>query len=605
MMSEVEKYKRIMDETTLSEQIINNLKNMYVEKESKTIKWNNSIMKYAACLILIFGMGGTAYAAYRYLSMPEVAKEIKNDTLEQLFKSESAKYINETQESGDYLVTFIGSMSTTDLEKTELKGNYEKEQMYTVFAIKKTNNKKMLEKDLEKQYCVTPVIPGVNPLKVNSYTMQGGMIKMLHDGVIYILYNQKEIECFANENVKLAINDGRLYNEKAFVKEGETIVNRNPDYQGISALFNLPLDAKNADNEKAKELIRLWNGTKEETGACELKLTSWNEQPIDQGALSITHVFNKEICVVSELSKVTFFNENGRKITTCSINNDANNGAYFVKTYNTPKYVVIVMKEGERFKYALINEKHEVERIVQLDSNIVLESSDQILVCPEQGRIVYEHLRNEKDDLIYEICSCNYASKDLKVLYKVKDLKTESIGKMDDISQMQLSQDGTTIFLSGLYFDSNENGSTSKYGIGYIDLIHEKVKFYHGGNDGVGRTISEQTVYYSSGAENGNVVILNKKGKQKAFKLQSASEIPYLYLSQDGKKLYTVSELKPQKTVLKCYDVAKSECKWTKEIDANRSIIDVLDFGKLLVLIKDETTGKVEIKEEGAEQKRE
>lgn len=231
-------------------------------------------------------------------------------------------------------------------------------------------------------------------------------------------------------------------------------------------------------------MIRLWNGTKEETGACELKLTSWNEQPIDQGALSITHVFNKEICVVSELSKVTFFNENGRKITTCSINNDA-----------------------------LINEKHEVECIVQLDSNIVLESSDQILVCPEQGRIVYEHLRNEKDDLIYEICSCNYASKDLKVLYKGKDLKTESIGKMDDISQMQLSQ--------------------------------------------------------------------------------------------DGKKLYTVSELKPQKTVLKCYDVAKSECKWTKEIDANRSIIDVLDFGKLLVLIKDETTGKVEIKEEGAEQKRE
>ena len=251
-------------------------------------------------------------------------------------------------------------------------------------------------------------------------------------------------------------------------------------------------------------------------------MTSWNEQPIDQGALSITHVFNKEICVVSELSKVTFFNENGRKITTCSISNDA-----------------------------LINEKHEVERIVQLDSNIVLESSDQILVCPEQGRIVYEHLRNEKDDLIYEICSCNYDSKDLKVLYKVKDLKTESIGKMDDISQMQLSQDGTTIFLSGLYFDSNENGSTSKYGIGYIDLIHEKVKFYHGGNDGVGRTISEQTVYYSSGAENGNVVILNKKGKQKAFKLQSASEIPYLYLSQDGKKLYTVSELKPQKNSFK------------------------------------------------------
>lgn len=573
-MREIENYKTYMDETTISDEMKQRLMNLSVQTVPKQNMQNRKWVAAVACLCLIFSVSGIAYAAYHYLSMSQVAGNLDNKSLEQVFKDEAVNYVNETKECGEYSVTLIGTMSTAGLEKSKLKGNYEKNQWYSVLAIKKKNNEKMHSADLEKPYCVTPIIEGMNPLKVNSYTMQGSMEKTICDGVLYILYSQNDIACFANKSVKLEITDGKE----------------------VDAIFDLSLDPKYADAKKADSIKQFWSDATINESASKLKVSTLYQSKLDKDARNVLPAFENEVCVVSESMKAAFFTKEGEKIATCKMSEIMQSGCVYLDAYSTPNYLVIKCKESEKYKFAIINRSHQLEKVVELDEKIKIDILDEIMVCPEQQRIVFERVKEQRKDSIYEICSCDYDSKDLKVLYKVKDMKPESLGKMDDISDMRLSQDGTTIFLSGLYFDSLETGSSAKNGMGYINLETGKLRFIHGGNDEIAGVTADRALYYTcSGTESGKVIILNKEGKQKTISLKSASELPYLYISRDGKRMYSVVESESKGDILKCYNVDKNICEWTKAIGKGKYLRDVVDTGKVLAFCDDENAQEKKI----------
>ena len=63
----------------------------------------------AVCILML--CSGTALAVYKYLTPAEVAKEADDDTLQRAFLSDDAIPGNETQESGGYRLTLLGSVA--------------------------------------------------------------------------------------------------------------------------------------------------------------------------------------------------------------------------------------------------------------------------------------------------------------------------------------------------------------------------------------------------------------------------------------------------------------------------------------------------------------
>ena len=78
----------------------------------------------AVCILVL--CSGTALAVYKYLTPAEVAKEADDDTLQQAFLSDDAIPGNETQESGGYRLTLLGSVAgknISDFIPSEGTGN--------------------------------------------------------------------------------------------------------------------------------------------------------------------------------------------------------------------------------------------------------------------------------------------------------------------------------------------------------------------------------------------------------------------------------------------------------------------------------------------------
>ena len=119
-----------------------------------------------------------------------------------------------------------------------------------------------------------------NLYKPDSVTMGGGYSEMVEDGVQYRIAECDNVEKFADRQVYLCVNDGMFYNNDAYTYDEQSgAISRNEQYQGVNALFTLPLDKSKADKKAAEEYVKQiedeWNGNgeaeeaEEETAASE------------------------------------------------------------------------------------------------------------------------------------------------------------------------------------------------------------------------------------------------------------------------------------------------------------------------------------------------
>ncbi len=105
-------------------------------------------------------------------------------------------------------------------------------------------------------FYVSPYIKGLKPWQVNAHTMNGGHSEMVIDGVMYRIIDCDEITMFADRGIYLGINTGSFYNSDAFIFNEETgELKSNPDYDGTSAVFDLPIDKSLANPEKSQQYL--------------------------------------------------------------------------------------------------------------------------------------------------------------------------------------------------------------------------------------------------------------------------------------------------------------------------------------------------------------
>lgn len=243
----------------LNQKILNQIKEQTGMNKKKTIRFSVA----AAVMVMISVLGSvTVYAAWQYLSPGNVAEKMRDVKLAEAFRQEQALLINETQSYGGYDVTLLGLISGETLSGYShySGGGIRSDRTYAVVAIANTDGTAM-PKTWEDGYLgceffTSPLIGGYNPAFYNIASMHGDYSEMSEDGILYRILTCDTVEIFADHDLYLCVTEGMFYNSAGYHYDSQTgEISRNEDYEGLNALFRLPLDPSGADPEKAKAYI--------------------------------------------------------------------------------------------------------------------------------------------------------------------------------------------------------------------------------------------------------------------------------------------------------------------------------------------------------------
>lgn len=246
--------------------------------KGRTMEQRSRRLQTAAAIVtaVVIGSSVTAFAAWRYLSPKEVAQEIEDDRLAIEFEQNNGLAQVETQSCGGYDITLLGIVSGAKISdfSEHTAEDIAEDKTYIAVAIAHSDGTPMpgmrdADYDPYKMF-VSPYIRGLNPADYNAYTLAGGFSDFVKDGVEYRILETANVEVFADRGIYVGVSEGMAYNNQAFVYDEECgEISRRADYQGVNALFVLPVDIAKADKEKAAEILawaedRRQDGTEQE-----------------------------------------------------------------------------------------------------------------------------------------------------------------------------------------------------------------------------------------------------------------------------------------------------------------------------------------------------
>lgn len=218
----------------------------------------------AAAAIAILAVGSvSAYAAYRYLTPSQVADEITDGgALAKAFESKDAVLVNETQKTAGYDITLMGLVSGKDLMPVAPEDSLDsisKEKTYAVLAIAKEDGSPMpgMQDDDYQIFCASALVKGKSFMDVNNGTLNAGAYAFEQDGVQYQILECDNLEIFANIGVYVGVVENFGEESHAFTMDKETGEYRvNESYDGVKALFAIPLDKSKADDAAAEKFFQ-------------------------------------------------------------------------------------------------------------------------------------------------------------------------------------------------------------------------------------------------------------------------------------------------------------------------------------------------------------
>lgn len=245
-------------EDSLNQQIINK-----VRRKNSMKRVNKKRISVAAMFAIIIATTSiSAFAAWHLLTPKQVAENLGDKGLATAFEGEDALSINKTQVSGDYKVTLLGIISGKKI--SDFQSNVENiypERSYAVVSIANVDDTPMPDTRDEEYgkvpFFVSPLIKGQDPNRFNIITMNGGYSEFVKDGIMYRIIECDDIEIFADRGLYLSVTSTQFYDAKAYNFDLETgEITRNVDYEGVNALFDLPIDPSKGNHEKAEKYLQ-------------------------------------------------------------------------------------------------------------------------------------------------------------------------------------------------------------------------------------------------------------------------------------------------------------------------------------------------------------
>lgn len=204
----------------------------------------------AVCAALLVA---SVSAAVLWLSPGQVAREIDQPWLAEAFDSPDAIAVNETVESGDFAITLLGLVSGEDLHL--LRQNLGRERTYIVLALRRLDGTPLDNQFDSIRYSMTLLVSGYSPTAVNSWTLHDFGQKLARDGVYYFIQETANVEVFADRPVYVAFYEGSAPDNSTFTVADDGSIAFAEDFEGVQALFTLPLDPSKADPAAADAIV--------------------------------------------------------------------------------------------------------------------------------------------------------------------------------------------------------------------------------------------------------------------------------------------------------------------------------------------------------------
>ena len=193
----------------------------------------------------------TVSAAVLWLTPAQVADRVEEPLLAEAFQGEDAIVLYESLTAGDYQITLAGMVSGEDLSvPTDYNGEIINDRTYAVFRVARADGEPLTD---YPNLSYSPLVDGYHVRCVNAWTLGTTTQQFIEDGVVYCLFDCRNLEIFADHPVRFAIYEGGVPNTDLFsMAEDGTISLR----EGVvGALFTLPLDESKADPAAALAFV--------------------------------------------------------------------------------------------------------------------------------------------------------------------------------------------------------------------------------------------------------------------------------------------------------------------------------------------------------------
>ena len=190
-------------------------------------------------------------AAVVWLTPAQVADRVEEPLLAEAFQSEDAIVLDESVTAGDYQITLAGMVSGEDLSvPTDYNGEIINDRTYAVFRVARADGEPLTD---YPNLSYSPLVDGYHVRCVNAWTLGTTTQQFIEDGVIYCLFDCRNLEMFADHPVRFAIYEGGIPDTDIFsMAEDGTISLRE---NAVGALFTLPLDESKADPAAAQAFV--------------------------------------------------------------------------------------------------------------------------------------------------------------------------------------------------------------------------------------------------------------------------------------------------------------------------------------------------------------
>ena len=221
------------------------------EKEQNKMSMNRmkkTVLLTAAAVALL---AVTVSAAVLWLSPAQVADRVEEPLLAEAFQGDDAIVLDESVTAGDYQITLAGMVSGEDLSvPTNYNGEIINDRTYAVFRVARADGEPLTD---YPNLSYSPLVDGYHVRCVNAWTLGTTTQQFIEDGVVYCLFDCRNLEIFADHPVRFAIYEGGVPNTDLFsMAEDGTISLR----EGVvGALFTLPLDESKADPAAALAFV--------------------------------------------------------------------------------------------------------------------------------------------------------------------------------------------------------------------------------------------------------------------------------------------------------------------------------------------------------------
>lgn len=233
--------------------LLRRLGNLGEEESRMRVRKNYKWMVAVAAAVALLAL--SVSAAVLWLSPDQVAEKIDNPLLAQAFAGEDAVLLHESARAGAYTVTLEGLVSGAGI--SNWCDDVEESRTYAVVSVTRTDGTPLTEDNYEWQagrtFTMTPLVAGYPPQSVNIFSLNGGCVSFLQDGVAYYVLNTEDVQIFADHTVYLAVYQGSAPSYRQFSAAEDGTLTMREDVVGC--MFTLPLDPALADPEAARAFV--------------------------------------------------------------------------------------------------------------------------------------------------------------------------------------------------------------------------------------------------------------------------------------------------------------------------------------------------------------